>query len=492
MLRELEGVEPLAASVWHEVRADALLATGELEQSRFALAAASRHATGIRRATLLRRLAEAQLAAGQPDAALVTLQPIGRGVAATLVPNTPNSAPALAALKLSRPLCDSWLTLSPDAALAFAELTRAEALSHLIKREDALAAFAEVERRLQRITGAIAAELWVRWARVQTWFLCEILGKPREALLVCARVRQKVPPEVLRDEANTIGLLRAEEVACSTLGDFARCRVLIEEQISLARRQKNTREECLAWNARAILHFGEGELADARAGFERSRALAVVSQWTRREAIATHNLALVLAEQLELDEAEKLERRYQVLSLAIANQAAQAEAPLVLASIALARNELSAAESLIAQARKAAEAGSWVMLVAQARALSGRLHLLRFVAERETLELPKARNHLLATVDMLEERSVAWSEELDPGETFSLLALALVRSGQSDKARETLTRAAKAIPVQNVVSHRALALGLSAVEKVAITGPLAWFDERGYRRVVSLWRTLAG
>ncbi|MBK7857294.1 MAG: hypothetical protein IPJ65_01470 [Archangiaceae bacterium] len=251
-LRELEGSEPQAASLWHEARADALDGPDDAEQRRFALAAAARHATGIRRVTLLRRLADAQLLAGQPDAAIITLQPVGRALSAQPLAPTAETEKALAALR-PRSAEDDWLTLSAPAALAGVELTRAEALSHLIKRDDAVAGFADVERRLQRLEGHAASQLWIRWARAQSWFLCEILGDAGAALQICARVRQKLPSDALRDGAQAIALLRAEEVASTSAGDFARGRALVEEQIALAQQQQAPREECLAWNARAIL-----------------------------------------------------------------------------------------------------------------------------------------------------------------------------------------------------------------------------------------------
>lgn len=491
VLRELEGREPAAASLWHEARADALGSPDEAELCRFALAAAARHATGVRRATLLRRLADAQLLAGQPDAAMVTLQPIGRVLQSHPLPENLETGRALAAL-VRREAADDWASLDAASALAAVELTRAEALSHLIRRDEAMAAFADVERRLERLESPAASQLWVRWARAQTWFLCEILGDARAALDVCARVRARVSRTALSDATHAIALLRAEEIASTSAGDFARGKRLVEEQIALAQQENAPREECLAWNARAILHFGEGELEAAKAAYQRALQLALQTRWSRREAITTHNLACVACERLELDEAQKLELHYQALSVQIGNTAGQAEAPLVLAAVELARGDPSAAEPLISHARRAAEQGGWVMLIAQARALQGRLHLQRFIAERESLELGKARTHLMAAVDSLEEHSVAWSEELDPGETYALLAYALHRSSQPEKAREVVARGEQRVPKHNGVSVRTLGLGRSVALGERITAGLSWFDERGYRRIVELWRSLAG
>jgi hypothetical protein len=416
------------------------------------------------------------------------LQPLPASVTATQLPQSPRAAEALQALQRPRAASDSWATLPAEAALAFAQLARAEALSHLMRSEEAARAFADAESKLKQLRGTVAAEAWVRWAKAQTWFLCEILGDARAAVAVCARVRERVPKEELEHDLHAIALLRAEEVAASSAGEFQRAKGLVEEQIALAARQQNPREECLARNARGLLHLGEGELDEAKAAFERSRALAVQSAWTRREAIALHNQALVACEQLALEEAEALERRYAKLSAAIGNESALAEAPLVLAAVELARGALELGEALLVSARKVAETRGWVMLQAQARALAGRACLLRFARSHDPLELPKARTHLLTALDVLEEHTIAWSEELDPGETYALLAFSLVKSGQTSKAADTLRRAEQRISEANVVSRRALAPAQALAVGEGLDEALKWFDARGYRRVAAQWR----
>ncbi len=188
---------------------------------------------------------------------------------------------------------------------------------------------------------------------------------------------------------------------------------------------------------------------------------------------------------------KKLERRYAKLSMEIGNEAALAEAPLVLAAVELARGALDAADALIAAARGAAEWHGWSMLTVQARALAGRGCLLRFAQVNDALELTEARTHLVSALEGLEEHSLAWSEELDPGETYALLAFACMRSGHFDSAQEALARGEQRIGAQSVVARHALALGAALVRGQGLTEALAWFDERGHRRVTALWRTLA-
>ncbi len=485
----LHVVEGPEASLWREAWAHSLAARGEASASLDALTAAAQPAQGVRRAVLLRRIAEAQLFAGQPEKALATLSPIGRAPLAAS-PLAPVGAGEVVAGQ-QRGLLDRWEALGSDDALALIDLTRAEALSHLVRKEDTLRAFGDLERRLERGEGAVAAQLWVRWAKSWSWFLCEILGRPADALKACEKVRSRVPVEVLGSDPEVLGFVRAEEIACSGLGDFARALALAEEMTALATERNDLSGQCLAWNARAILHLGQGEPAASERGFERSLELARTIGWRRREAIATHNVALVQLELGDWDGAEASEERYAVLSVAVGNHAATAEAPLVLAGVALARGELLKADGFVAQARKASEGNGWTMLLAWSRALAGRLRLQRYLAGRDSLELSKARNDFMAALDLFEENSTAWTEEVDPAEVYALHAAALRLAGQPDAAVKALARGANKVPAQNLVSQRALAVGNAFVSGQGIEAALEWFLSRGYQRLPGLWRQLA-
>ncbi len=60
--------------------------------------------------------------------------------------------------------------------------------------------------------------------------------------------------------------LRAEEVAASSSGDFARAKAIVEEHIASSQFAWATLgEECLARNARGLSHLNDGELEAARA-----------------------------------------------------------------------------------------------------------------------------------------------------------------------------------------------------------------------------------
>lgn len=480
------ALDEAEASLWNEARASVLADRGRILD---ALVSAANGAHGVRRVVLLRRIAELHVLAGQPERALETLKTVSRGVPP--VSSLPGTPAGRAVNALVRAPLDRWHALVPDAALAAVELTRAEALSHLVRKEETQAAFTELERRLARLTGLPAAQLWVRWAKSWAWFLCEILRRPLDAQKACQAVRRAVPPDLLKDGELALGLVRAEEVAASSAGDFSGALARVEEHLRLTQAQHNLRDGCLAWNARAILHFGQGELAPARKAFAKAIEQARGTGWLRRDAISTHNLALVLTELGAYDEAHAAETRYAKLSVTIGNHAATAEAPAVLAGVALGRRDARAAEAYIAQAQKAAETNGWAMLLAWARVLSARLRVLRYLERKDTLDLARSKNDFLAALDALEEHSTAWSEELDPGEVYALYAAVQKVSGQASAGRATLERAARLLPKENVVSHRALTVGQAFVDGRGLEDALAWFDARGYARLVGWWRSLA-
>lgn len=84
------------------------------------------------------------------------------------------------------------------------------------------------------------------------------------------------------------------------------------------------------------------------------------------------------------------------------------------------------------------------------RALTGRLRLLRVKGGGDVLEITKAKNDLMAAIEVLEERNVGWSEELDPGEVVGLSALALKWSGQAAAATEVIAQTLHRLPAENM------------------------------------------
>lgn len=479
------ALDGLTSSYWYEAsaltRAGRPDAIARLEQ-------ALRNASGVRRLVLLRRVAEMKLFLGFPDEAIAVVQSAGR-TASISREASPDSAVGRVLKAQTRGPLDHWETLTPEEAFTALELVRAECVSYLVKKDETQAAFTALEKRLSRLKGASVPHLWIRWARAWSWFLCEILGRAPDAMRACTLVRTQVPPAVLAADEDAIAFVRAEEVATSSLGDFTRARALTEEHLALAERAGKLRDLCLGWNARSIVHYGLGELRDARRGFERSLELARSTGWLRREAITLHNLTLVLVELGEADLAFSSATTSQRLSVLVGNHAGLAEAPLLLASAELTRGRLNEAEAHVATARRAAESNGWDMLVAWSRALQGRVRLLRYKRGGDALEVTKARNDLLAAIEVFEERSLAWTEELDPGEVFAHYALTLKWGGQTKQGVELVSRALAKLPTENFVSRQQLALASSAL--AGQPADLSWFEANGFARRVALWRELS-
>lgn len=450
---------------------------------------AVRSAYGVRRLVLLRRVAEVKLFLGLPDEAIAVVVSAGRPAPSAHQP-MPSSAVGQVLGAQPRGVLDRWEALSVEEAMAALEVVRAECISYLVKKEDTQKAFTELEKRLTKLRGGAVPHLWIRWAKGWSWFLCEILGRSHDAMAACALVRRHVSEAQLAADEDAIAFVRAEEVATCSVGQFERAMALTGEHIALADRAGKLRDACLGWNARAIVHYGQGDLAQARKAFERSLELARSTGWLRREAITLHNLTLVLNELGEHDAAFAGETAYARLSVLVGNHAAKAEAPLVLAAVELARGRLAEADARLVVARRAAEQNSWDMLVTWGRALTGLMRLLRVKAGGDVLEATKAKNDLMAAIEVFEERHVGWTEELDPGEVVALYALALKWTGQVPAAKDAIARTLARLPEENVVSRRQLDLASAAVAGEPLEASLKWFEDRGFQRRVALWRRL--
>jgi tetratricopeptide (TPR) repeat protein len=475
------GLSPQEASLWTEV-----LATAEDDDPE-RIRIAAQGATGIRRLVLQRRLADRHVYLGQPLAALAAVE------AAARITPTPSPMPSGATsawlLQTQRSVLDRWESLAAEDAVLGLETARAEALTHLVRKDEATQALEGLERRLAARKGPAVPELWARWIRAWGWFCQEILGRPDQTRAACVRVRQSLGDSVSEPKV-AMALVRAEVLAASRLGHTEEVSVLAEEYLRLAESSHDLREGCLAWNTQGIVLYGRGELETAGAAFGRAMELARQARWLRREAISSHNWALVLTEQGQLDTAWSLETRYGQLSVIIGNHAGKAEAPLVLAGVALARGAIAEADALIAKARRVAEENGWSMLLGWARALAGRARLQAWLARRDRLELARARSELAAALETLEEHAVVWTEELDPGEVYAFAVAALSLSGQRDAAMETLDRGKRRTPISAPIARQALAVGEAFVLGRNLTETLSWFEKRGYRRRIEGWTAL--
>jgi tetratricopeptide (TPR) repeat protein len=474
-------------SLTHELLADLLGSMNATVEALRALQVALPGASGVRRAVLTRRVADAQLVGRGGLAAQETIAALGSTLALSTMPVS--WAPRFGRWP-RRPL-DTWEQLPVETARVALEICRAEALSLEWRTEQALSALRLLGDRLERYQGPCASNLWVRWAKSFSFCLTELEGTPVEAEKVYARMRARVSAADLASDENAAGLLRAEEIVASRLGDRERAMRLSAEQLALAQAHGNLHEESVALNAIALQHMGSGELTLARAGFERALKVSRRAGSRRREAVALHNLGLVLGELGEDAAARDAKAAYMACS-ASSNNAAHAYGPASLVNLEIDAGRLDRAEKLIAQARSAAEKGGWGFLITWTRGLTGQVRLARWLLRRDALTLSQARNDLLACVDALEERVVSWTEELDPGEIYALLALVHHFSGATAAAEAALVRGKGRIAASCVSSHAWLDVAQAVVSKAPVDPALAWFESRGYVRASRSLRRLLG
>ncbi len=472
---------------WTELWAHWLLRHQRPKEALPHLERAAANASGVRRWVLARRLGEELAFGGELEKALAALRvPAGAGLSGGMSPVVAQVRKCAALEPL-----DCWEELSLDEAQIAVALAQAEVLSQLARTDETRRAYELAGERLERAKGNFTPALWVRWASTWSWFLAEVLGSSAQAMRVCERARQYIErPGAKRDE-HVAALIRAEQIAASRHGAYERARDLADAQIRLARTLRDVREESVAWNARAIMHFSVAELPLARAGFERALSLARSIGFRRREAISLHNLALVLCEQGETERARRAELEYLTVSAAIANHLAKAYGPAVLAAVAIAAGDEREADPQLALARRAAEANGWPMLLAWVRALTARARLARYLRGADSLLLKQARLELLGCLDICEERSTAWTEELDPGEQYALLAAVELLAGDPEAARVAVARGRERVPHQSVVSHRHLEIAGELVRGHTGEASIAWLEEHHCLRAAKLWLALS-
>lgn len=455
----------------------------------FAWRKAEATAHGVRRLVLARLLAEEELFRGDVQKAAASALAGSR-----LAPTAPAVIPETwheATLRGVTDELERWDRLTAEEAQIALDLARAEAISQLGQAAETRRAFDAVEARLQKakatpITGAI----WLRSAKTWVWFAAEILADGPLARRICESIRKRVHPDVLQASFHASAFLRAEQVAHSRGGDPARARAMADELIALSRARSDQREECIAWNARALLHLRDGDLRLARVGFERSLDLARTIGFRRREAVALHNLGLTQAYAGEFGASVACQERYLALSEQIGNFVARAYGPAALALVYVQQLDVQKAEAHLSRARRAAEENGWPGLIAWTRHLSGLLKLLKHLEKRDTLLLSLARSDFLACLDLLEDRKGTWSEELDPAEAAAFLSLTWLCAGNVAQANAALPRAEKfedgsAASRYVVQALRDVLGGRPPAQSVA------WFEANGQGRSLELWQRIA-
>jgi tetratricopeptide (TPR) repeat protein len=265
---------------------------------------------------------------------------------------------------------------------------------------------------------------------------------------------------------------------------------MADQLIELSKNRGDLREECIAWNARALLHLRDGDLKLARGCIEKSLDLARRIGFRRREAVALHNLGLVLAYSGEFGASVAAQERYIALSEQIGNFVARAFGPAALAMVYVQQLDAQKADGNLTRARRAAEENAWPGLVAWTRHLAGVLKLLKHLEKRDTLLLRLARSDFLACLDLIEDRKGTWSEELDPAEAAAFLSLTWLFAGDKVQAITSFGRAERfeegsASSKQIVSALRDVLAGRPPAEAIA------WFEAHGQFRSFELWNRIA-
>lgn len=463
--------------------------TARIGGGAYALKKAETSASGVRRLVLQRLLSEDELFRGDAQRAAASAS-----AATRLKPGSDALMPAqwkLAALASITDELEQWDRLTVDEAVLSLELVRAEALSALGQSNETRRAFEAVETRLLKLPATPGAcALALRLAKTWVWFASEVLADGPMARSICDRIRARFPAEVIQSSFHAGAFLRAEQVAHSRGGDPNRAREMADQLIELSKHRGDLREECIAWNARALLFLRDGDLRQARAGFEKSLDLARRIGFRRREAIALHNLGLTLAYSGEFGASIAAQERYLTLAEQVGHLAARAYGPAALAMIYVQQLDAQKADGHLARARRAAEESGRTRLVAWTRHLAGVLKLLKHLEKKDTLLLRLARSDFLACLDLLEDGKATWSEELDPAEAAAFLSLTWLFAGDKVQAITSFARAERF--EDGSASAKYI---VSALREVLAGRPpteaLAWFETNGQFRALELWTRIA-
>jgi tetratricopeptide (TPR) repeat protein len=449
-----------------------------------ALRKAEALAVGVRRMVLARRIADEELFRGEVEHALSTARR-ALGISRIGSTNYPAWLPALF-MGVEDEL-DHWAALGDDEALLSVEITRADALAQLGRTGETTATFEGIEPKLRRLRGGTRAALWIRWARIWSWFRTDILGDLAGARKALDLVYEQVPESNLTSSSHSASFLRAEEIISSRCGEVERARTLARRMVELSEVRKDPREGALAQNALGLLFLRDGELTQAASGLTRAVELARQIGFKRREAVSAHNLGLVLCHLGESAAAIPLHERCRALCEETGNLLGRAYSPSALA-LALLETQPAKAEALLLSSRSVAEENRWPILVAWSRSLSGQLKLRRHADSGDPLLLTQARYDLQICLDRLSDAKVRWSEECDPAEVSVLLALTYVLNGQLDQGGKVLADA-QTFAQESAVSRAWIDALTSVARGRWPTEALTWFESKKHRRALRFWTT---
>jgi class 3 adenylate cyclase/tetratricopeptide (TPR) repeat protein len=462
------------ASLWYEALGLLHSKYHRTQEAAQAFRKALESASGLRRLTLCRQLAEAELFAGNAETALKTIDEAGQ------INPTPSGELTDDLRQKLAALTEDPLGLAENIDLATAEftleLTRAEALVHLARAAEAEKVYKELGERLETLAGENRLRLWLRWGRAWAYMLSQIVGNSKEADEVCKSISQRFD---LRDpalEEERLSFLSAESSVESDLGRYTEARLHNDERLKLARLRNNLKEEASSWNIQGIIVQSLGELHSAGECFEKSVRISRTIGYRRGEVIALHNLAGTYADQGRWEMAARCEEQYLAISRSTGNRLAEAYAPFTLLSIALEQGEYEKAEAFLQQGMQAAEQNDWLRLIDVGRQSLAGLQFYRWCEYGDDALLQEVVTCL---------RELAQNPRFDQnGEFFTTLALATAISGDDQEARAVLERARAQTDKSGITDAVWLDYAEAVISKSSWKKPLEWFREQGFVRAV--------
>lgn len=483
-----ERARPHDASLLQEVLAGVWRRQQRPAQAVAALKKALPPSWGTRKLVLLRQLADEQHVLGELAQALATAS-TGTGAVTTRTPQVPAEVERLLGAGWVGPL-DRWDRLGYAEAELSLQVTRAELLAQNGRSVDVQPTLEALEQRLDPLSSDVGQKLRLKLAKVFTWFLTEVAGNNEAAQALLERVEQRLDLRTLTAEDRLL-FLRAQTLPASRLGQFDRSLVLVDEELRLAARLGQRRDEAVAWNSKGIMLMACGRMEEAGACYQRSIAISQEIGFLRRQAIATHNLGLVALELGRREEAHALQERYVEISRTIGNKPAEAYGPATRAAVELALGDDGFARALIDQAQRMAQEHGWPILASWCRALDGQRQLLAAVRHGDRQKLISARDALAAGLKAFSAEAMLWSEEFDPGEHTAFLVAALLRLDEPAAAQERIAEARQRIPGACLISHQWLGVAEAMCSGEPVEMAVRWFDERSLVRAARLARALA-
>ena len=477
-----ENGDDWQASLWFEVLGLLHRKYYRNQEAAQAFDKALASASGVRRLTLCRQIAEVELFAGNAEKALKTIDEAGKIDSSPSRELTGDMRRKLAALT-GDPLARAENIDLQTAEFAL-ELTRAEALVHLARAAEAETVYKKLGERLETLTGENRLRLWLRWGHAWAYMLSQILGNPREAEAVCKSIRQRFDLQDPSLEEERLSFLSAESSVETDLGRYAEARLHNNERLNLAQASNNRKEEANAWNIQGIIEQSLGELQSAGECYERSLNISRTIGYRRGEVIALHNLAGTYADQARWETAARCEEQYLAISRSTGNRLAEAYAPFMLDAIAIEQGEFEKAEAFLQQGMQAAQQNGWPRLIDVGRQSLASLQFYRWCEQGDPTLLQEAIRSLkeLAQVPHIDQN----------GEFYTTLALATYLSGDTREARAGLQRARALADESWVTDSVWLDYADAVIHKRSWNKPLEWFRQHGVLRAVAFVERVQG